>query len=268
MEDFSDQMRQRIDRYLAGQLNTEEGRALEAEMGQNDALQQAYEDARITQALAQDYGLREEIKSIRRAMQANPNSSVSSPTSTITSEPVKARSLRAYLSRVAAGVAILLVGFAVFQYVTLSPESLYTEQAVAYQLSVNRAPETTDSSAEEQLTQAYRVSDFDAVVTRYKQLVNPSVTATFLAGQAYLQTDQPQSAIEAFREVVATDSNRGINRFEEDAEYYLALSYLRASQVDQALPLLEAIHSKSEHSYHASVTGYYLWKVRLLDRVW
>ena len=268
MEDFSDQMRrERIDQYLTGRLSAEEIEALEAELAQDNTLRQAYEDAQITQALAQDYGLREDIKSIRQAMQADTAPPVSSPAPATPSEPTKIRPLRAYLGRVAAGVAILLVGFIGFQYASLSPESLYTEQAAAYQLSVSRAPETSGSSPEEQLAQQYRANDFDAVITRYEQLTDPSVTAMFLAGQAYLQTDQPQPAIDAFRQIVAINGSQGINRFEEDAEYYLALSYLRADQVEQALPLLEAIHNDPEHSYRESITGYYLWKVRFLNRI-
>ena len=263
MADLSDQNRhERVERHLTGRLDTEGAEDLEADLAKDEALQRAYEDVQIAQALAHHYGLREDIKAVRRAMQAGSSSSYHSPASS-----TKIRSIRVYLGQVAAGAAILMIGFLGFQYATLSSEDLYTEKATAYQLSVSRAPQVVGSSQEEQLEQQYQAGNYPAVTARYQQLKAPSVTAVFLAGQAYLQTSQPQLAIRNFRRIAEDNNGQDINRFQEDAEYYLALSYLQANQVDQALPYLETIHDNPQHSYHALVTDYYLWKVRFLDYV-
>ena len=49
----------------------------------------------------------------------------------------------------------------------------------------------------------------------------------------------------------------------DDAEYYLALSYLAADQPENALPLFQHIHDDAHHLYNDQVTSWFLWKVRI-----
>lgn len=286
--DHSDLARsERIDRYLAGYLGAEEARAFEAALAQDNTLRQEYEDAKMSRDLVQNYALRREIQSIRQVMRQKSLDSVdskrvssasanhqppSSGQSTVdrpaSERPTtKARPLKIYIGRIAAGIVLLLIGFLGFQYATLSSDSLYAEKIVPYQLAASRGAEAVDGSAEALLEQQYQASRFAEVAATYEQLDDPSPMAMFLAGNAYLRTDQPRRAVAAFQTMVAADGSQGINRFEEDVQYYLALSYLRANRIDKALPLLEAINDNPSHSYHSLITDYYLWKVRFLDRV-
>ncbi len=172
-----------------------------------------------------------------------------------------------YAGRIAAGLALLLVGFLGFQYATLSGDDLYAERASVYQVAASRSSETPTDSPEEQLEKLYRAQRFPEASAAYEQLSNPSMLAMFLAGNAYLQENNTDQAIAAFSEIVRINGSQGINRFEEDAQYYLALSYLKAEQPAGALPLLEKINDNPRHSYHALVGDYYLWKVKFLNRI-
>ena len=287
MKNFSDSERaQQIDRYLAGRLTTEEIRQLETALAQDPAGQQAYEDAKMTRSLAQAYGLRDEIRSIRTAMlrestpevtlepmtgtpMTPPTKTVARPSETPPSE-AKVRPLSpifGYAGRIAAGLALLIIGFLAFQYATLSGDNLYAEKDTVYQVAASRSSEEPNASPEAELEQLYRAQRFDEATTAYEQLNDPSLMAIFLAGNAYLQQDETDQAIAAFREIVRINGSQGINRFEEDAQYYLALSYLKADRPDEALPLLEKINDNPQHSYHALISDYYLWKVKLLNRI-
>ena len=271
---------ERIDRYLNGELSAEETQAFETALNRDRQLQQEYEDVRMIRTLAQEHGLRDQIKSIRQSMRqeetgermidpviAAPNrKAVTTPDS----EPGKVRSLwraPAYAGRIAAGVAILLVGFLALQFATLSSDDLYAEKAIFYQVAASRSAGTPDITPEAQLMEQYRSQRFAEVTTTYEQLREPSLMALFLAGNAYLQEEQTDRAIQAFHRIVEINGSQGINRFEEDAQYYLALSYLKADRPADALPLLEAINADPQHSYHSSVSDYYLWKVKLLNRL-
>ena len=286
MKNFSDSERaQQLDRYLAGRLNNEESRELERALQQDSAWQQAYEDAKMTRLLAQEYGLRDEIRSIRTAMLNNtpevtlepmtgtpmtpPTETVARPSETPPSE-AKVRPLSpvfGYAGRIAAGLALLIIGFLGFQYATLSGDNLYAEKDTVYQVAASRSSEEPNASPEAELEQLYRAQRFDEATTAYEQLNDPSLMAIFLAGNAYLQQDETDQAIAAFRAIVRINGSQGINRFEEDAQYYLALSYLKADRPDEALPLLEKINDNPQHSYHALISDYYLWKVKLLNRI-
>ncbi len=316
MNDFSDFERaQQIDRYLAGRLSTAETQQMKTALQQDPEWQQAYEDAKLSRLLAQEHGLRDEIRSIRTAMldegaseatiepmtgtpmafsadttvvadtAGRPSDPVQHPlvdTAPVDTAPVdtaarpsdstkpkaKVRPMfSAYAGRIAAGLALLLVGFLGFQYATLSGDDLYAERATTYQMSASRSSETPTDSPEEQLEKSYRAQRFSEATAAYEQIENPSITVMFLAGNAYLKQDKTVQAIGAFREIVRINGSQGVNRFEEDAQYYLALSYLKADRTDEALPLLEKINDNPQHSYHALVGDYYLWKVRFLNSI-
>ena len=287
MDNFSDLERaQQIDRYLAGQLASDEARTVETNVEKDPAWQQVYEEAQLARLLAQEHGLRDEIRSIRANMLGERTSEatlepmtgtpMTPPTGTVTqpSEPTKpdtkvrpiSPTFIRYAGRIAAGLALLLVGFLGFQYATLSGDDLYAERATVYQVAASRSTETPTDSPEERLENQYRAQRYSQVTTTYEQLNDPSVMAMFLAGNAYLQQDNTDQAIAAFQEIVRINGSQGVNRFEEDAQYYLALSYLRANRPAEALPLLEEINDNPQHSYHALVGDYYLWKVKFLNR--
>ncbi|MGB3849693.1 MAG: tetratricopeptide repeat protein [Tunicatimonas sp.] len=290
MNNFSDFERaQQIDRYLAGRLSTEETQQVEAAMQQDSAWQQAYEDAKLSRTITQEFALRDEIRSIRASMQnessaeavAEPTVSapvVSTPTvgaptdtaersSDSSAADTKVRPMfPAYLGRIAAGLALLLVGFLGFQYATLSGDSLYAERATVYQMAASRSSETTDDTPEDLLEQHYRAQRYAEATAAYEQMPDPSLTVMFLAGNAYLQQDKTDQAIAAFREIVRINGSQGVNRFEEDAQYYLAMSYLKADLPQKAIPLLEEINDTPQHSYRALVSDYYLWKVKFFSR--
>lgn len=260
---------ERIEQYMTNRLDSAERRAFEEDLIHDGLLRQHYEEAQLTRAAAQQYALRQEIGEIRRAMRTE---KLSSPVVDADAHaPVGERSgnvrILAYAGRIAAGIALLLVGFIGFQYATLSGEALYDERSGAYSLTANRSAEVSQDTAEERLKQLYRSASFSEVISTYEELPAPSLEATFLAGNAYLQQSQGALAAQAFRQVVAAGTPRQVNRFEEDAQYYLALSHLQENEIDQALPILEAINNNPHHSYHALVTNYYLWKVRFLSYI-
>jgi tetratricopeptide (TPR) repeat protein len=280
MNDFSDFERaQQIDRYLAGRLSTEETQQVEAAVQQDPAWQQAYEDAKLSRAVTQEYALRDEIRSIRASMQKESLAEAATEPETDTpTDPAerssdspaadtKVRSIfPAYLGRIAAGLALLLIGFLGFQYATLSGDSLYAERATVYQMAASRSSEATDDTPEERLERHYRAQRYAEATAAYEQMTDPSLTATFLAGNAYLQQDKTDQAIAAFHEIVRINGSQGVNRFEEDAQYYLAMSYLKADLPQKAIPLLEEINDAPQHSYRALVSDYYLWKVKFFSR--
>lgn len=282
MNHLSDiQRAEHIDRYLDGSLSAEEAQALEAALEQDAELRQEYEDIEMARTLVRDYALRDEIKSIRNAMRHEATNEAThrpfASTSTVkipSSDAMKRDNVRplhrrvsAYAGRIAAGVAILLVGLVGYQYATLSPNDLYAEKAMTYQIAASRSAEETEASPEELLERQYQTQRFDEVIDAYEQMSDPSLMAMFLAGNAYLQEGNTNQAIDAFQEIVIINGSQGINRFEEDAQYYLALSYLKGDRLADALPLLEKINADPEHSYHALVSNYYLWRVKFLQRI-
>lgn len=247
-----------IDQYLSGHLTDKEMARFKKQLEEDAALRTELENYEISREVIRNYGLRNDLKRIRKNMlQEQIAETPSSPKARVVS-------IQRYWARVAATVLILLVGFLAIQLAALSGENLYEEKAFPYEVTVSRNGEATLDSQNQIIQQRYASGNFEEATRLYESLSAPSVTATFIAGNAYLQLDQPQKAKTAFQRVLDVNARQGTDLFEEDAEYYLALSYLRSGEYDQAFNKFKKIKA-SGSDYSQYIGSYFLWKLRMLD---
>jgi hypothetical protein len=54
--------------------------------------------------------------------------------------------------------------------------------------------------------------------------------------------------------------------FDDDTEYYLAMSYLKNGQASDAVPIFEKIHEEPTHLYHDKVGNWFLRKLHWLPK--
>ncbi|MBD0333059.1 MAG: tetratricopeptide repeat protein, partial [Chitinophagaceae bacterium] len=80
-----------------------------------------------------------------------------------------------------------------------------------------------------------------------------------LIGISYLQLNNLSSAISVLAPITVRENN-----FKQDAEYYLALAYLKNEDYDKALDLMQAIKSNPQHVYHQKFSDKFIRKVRML----
>lgn len=266
-----------IDRYIQGDLDMPELQKFQAQMQQDEDLRQAVEDTQIAQSLLEHYGLRNEIKAVRAAMKQEETVSglAEEPTTALPtteaqpSEPkvdedVKAVPMYQWAGRIAAGLAIVLVGFLTIQYATLSPERLYEEKIATeapYLGLSNRSMEDREDTLADQVRVEYQFGNYEEVIRLYGELESPTFAETFRVGYAYLQQEKADEAITAFQQVLQ-DQNAFM--IKDKAEYYLALAYLQDGQIETAVTMLEQIHADDDHVYEDSLSSLYLWRLRLL----
>ena len=81
------------------------------------------------------------------------------------------------------------------------------------------------------------------LIQQYDTIRFPKPEDYFLAGNAFLTTHQPVKAIDAFTALQQINQPVNTHIFEEDAEYYLALSYLANREPAKAIPIFEKIHA-------------------------
>jgi tetratricopeptide (TPR) repeat protein len=118
------------------------------------------------------------------------------------------------------------------------------------------------SSVRSPLKEAYTDGKMDSVIWDFKNLNSPIPEEYLLAGIAYLEKNQPEKAIETFKMLILTNLNSKTDYFEDDAEYYLAMSYLDNQESEKALPLFEKINADPENRYYEDVSKLLLLNVR------
>ena len=93
----------------------------------------------------------------------------------------------------------------------------------------------------------------DSVIWDFKNLSAPVPEEYLLTGIAYLEKNQPEKAIETFKILIQKNQNSKTDFFEDDAEYYLAMSYLDNQESEKALPIFEKIKADPENRHYPDV---------------
>jgi tetratricopeptide (TPR) repeat protein len=196
-------------------------------------------------------GLYEQIKSVKtewlaqQAVKTMPASADSNPAG---SKPVGAilRSIARTTIRVAACLVVLGGGAAIYKYTMTNSAGIFAQYCSTYDLNTSRGATATA----DEMDQAYKNKNWTAVTELFKKKKAKNNKTYFLAGMADLESKKYDDAIGMFQQVMAANSQTGSDYFEDEAEFYLAMSWLARNDVKEAMPLLDKIRADKNHLYH------------------
>jgi tetratricopeptide (TPR) repeat protein len=142
-------------------------------------------------------------------------------------------------------------------YIKASPSKLFSENYHHYDRHILR-----DGSKHSALMEAYSSGKMDSVIWDFKNLNAPVPEEYLLTGIAYLEKKQPAKAIETFKVLIQKNQNSKTDFFEDDAEYYLAMSYLDNQESEKAMPIFEKIKADPDNRHYSDVDEIFLLTVR------
>jgi len=170
------------------------------------------------------------------------------------------RNMYRNMMRAAAIILVLLAGGAIFRYVRLSSSSLYSEYYTSYELNTSRG-----AAGQDAIEQAYTARNWNEVLTLSADAKTGTNKTEFLAGMADLELKKFDDAIAHFEQVIASNTHSGQDYFEDEAEYYLAMSWLAKRKVNEAMPILEKIKANKSHLFHDKVEKMSFTDLRLVQ---
>jgi hypothetical protein len=237
--------------YLDGELQGDSLASVQKSIEENPIVHEELISLSMAKESVKSFGLKTRISSIHTEMMQELNKKNQSKTGIV-------RTIYQYTLRVAAVLIILFGLSALYQYYTATPEKLFNENFHAYELHETRGSSITS------LEDLYEKGDMNGLIQQFDQLKSPHAKDFILAGNAFLSTHRPAKAIEAFTSLAQLNKMNNTHYFEEDAEYFLALSYLSNNEPARALPILEKIHADPNHPFHAAVSAWFVRKVKRL----
>lgn len=164
-----------------------------------------------------------------------------------------------YSVTVAASVLLIIVCIVGYNFYRLSSDRLFAENYSAYELTIRDKNDNTESKIEK----AYREKNYAEVIKLNANSVL-SIKDIFLTGMSFLESNDPARAISNFQVVIADVKDDKNSALKDATEYYLALSYLKNNDYDQALELMNTIHDSSSHLYTKKFSRKYINKVKRL----
>ena len=146
----------------------------------------------------------------------------------------------------------------IYKYVTVSSGSLYGRYFDSYSLNTSRGEAT-----ETPIVTAYNAKDWKTVLSLSATPGPKDNQVEFLAGMAALQLNRCDDAITHFEQIIAVNAQASTDFYQDEAEYYLAISWLACNKVNQAMPILEKIKADANHKFHQKVASMSFFDLRL-----
>ncbi len=224
----------RVQQYVDGELSAADRLAFEQELGTNPALQKNYDDyleaAAVVDQLAYEQ-LRQTIGDFKQC------SSVEG------SSPGRTRRLR-FGAMAAAMLLLFSLGWGWWQAQKYTDEQLALQYYEAPNLSALRGQAAPLQAA----VQAYQSGAYpQAIDLLQTELANSKDrnTTLYLLAHVYHQSELLPPAIDRFSELVATQDPRYL----ENAQWHLALNYLRAGEEIACRKVLNDILTNEQHGF-------------------
>lgn len=236
-------------RYLDGELSAEEKAGLEERLRTDRALQEQLEHLQVAVQAVKHLGTAEKVQSVHAEMMKELKGDQKA-------KVVSFSKMVRYSMAVAASILVLFVGVRLYLNAQLSPEKLYDQSFVDFNVSAARGSNENLSKIEND----YQQKAYDAVIGDVRS-VNMNAKDSLLVGLAYLHQNHTAQAIGIFQRLAGS-----VNNFQQDAEFYLSLGYLKNKEYSKALPLMQKIRSNSSHLYHEQLPDDVVEKVEKLSK--
>ncbi|MEO7922218.1 MAG: hypothetical protein ABIR30_00925 [Chitinophagaceae bacterium] len=255
MDNSTPTMSEKLVLYLDGELSGADKISLEQQLSVNALLMEELESLRSTREATRLYGLQQKVADIHRGMMEE----LKAPILKISFARSPKKVLR-YSMAIAAGLLLLIGGFMAYNFLTLSPDRVFASRYQSYELVTTRDTAANETPAEK----AYRVNNYKEVIRIHDKGEDHSQKTAFLCGVSALELKDNAKAIECLKEVLDANKVSAKPILNDEAEYYLALGYIRNRDYDYALDIMYKIRADAEHKYNTAVTPKLIRQVKML----
>jgi tetratricopeptide (TPR) repeat protein len=176
-------------------------------------------------------------------------------------QPAKVVSMGAtkMMMRIAAVLVIVLASVTTFQYLTSTGNSFYNKLNESYSINIVRG-----SQKPGELVEAYQSGNYKRTIELFTQISNPGNRELFIAANSYIQLNNTSRAVELYQQILNNNKSVAQKFYQDEAEYYLAMAYLKTGETEKALPILNKIADDKNHTYHDKIDKWTLWKMKWL----
>lgn len=249
--DDNSTMNEQLHRYFDGELEGAEKLAFEAQLAASPELQRSLEALSLSKYAVNRMGLQQQVSAIHNEYKANKNVTV----------PVRKMKWVRYAWGAAAAAVIVIALFILLPAPgkNMNAQNLYASVYKPYDNTQLR------SGTPAQMEKAYQSGDFKQVITTYQALPGAGAKEKLLAACAYMETGEAEAAKNLLLSLQQENRARKTTEFADDAEYYLALCYLKLGNLHEAGILFQKINGDPAHLYSDKIDNKFMQRFNRLS---
>ncbi len=234
--------------YLDGTLLLTDKVLIEDAIKNDATIQYELDKLRVAKSAIQEYGLQKKVRSIHKQMMQKEE-----VLETKKHKNGKVISFIKPLFRIAAVLLVTVSIYLLYQYKTLTSESVLANIDQSYSLNNSRAENNVDS-----IVNYYSEKKYRNVIDLFSKKQQTNLTDSFFAAQSYLCLDSADKASAIFNNL-----NTG-QLFSDDLNYYKGIAFLKSNNINKAYDIFKSIKENKNHLYNDKITKTFMWKLKLL----
>ena len=164
------------------------------------------------------------------------------------------------LLRIAVMIVLLMGAVVIHRYAVTNTNSVFDEHYSSFDLNSSRG-----NNSDGEMEKSYRSKDWIAVKNNFKALSLRPPKVWFLAGMAEMETKNYEVAIADFKEVIKINATATEKYYQDEAEYYLAMSYIASGDAVAGVEILKKIRSDKNHLYNKKANEISPMDLKLLE---
>lgn len=235
--------------YLDGVLNPSEMRAFERDLEGNQAIKERLNLIRFTIRAFKFKAYKASVREIQHDfLQHSIENKAFTKLSTPDVEP-KARPIQFWLKMAATMLLLFTMGYALFLLQT-DGEQLFENNYISYEIAVERGAGEQEIYLESQYINGEFSQMFQITAEKEKEEFGPY--ELLLLGTAALELNKPEEARQYLQKINADNDQNRSDTYQDEADFYMALTYLKQGAYEQALHYVRKIRSDQQHKFHAN----------------
>jgi tetratricopeptide (TPR) repeat protein len=165
-----------------------------------------------------------------------------------------------WMAGVAAVFIVFICSWYAYQINTASSSKLYAEMYQTYNVNTDRAG--IDDIVTHNMVQQYKDKDYREVIYTYQSLIVTNSREKFLTAMAYQETGSYQPAVDLLEKIMLENKQKETRLYNDEAEFYTALNYLKLKKNESAFPLLQKIYKTPGHTFHERVSKWTITRLK------
>lgn len=177
--------------------------------------------------------------------------------SVVNMNPVK------WFLRIAVAIILVLGIWFAYLYNSTTSTTLYAEIYQPYNVNTDRA--NIEEIIPHNMVQEFKEKNYKVVIKTYEGLGTTNNREKFLAAVSYQEIGQNAEAINLLNQILEFNRQQQSRLYNDEAEFYLALNYLKTKNIKQAIPLFTKLYNDPGHTFHERIKKSTLKKMEWLD---
>lgn len=165
-----------------------------------------------------------------------------------------------WFMRAAASVALVAGLYFAQETLYPDPNKLYNAYFQEYHVNTERSLPMQPTS--NNLVDLFKAGKFVEVTKSYAGLSSVSNREIFLTGYSNLKVGNYGEATQLFSAIISKNNGFAEKLYMDEAEYYLALTYLKTGATDEAYDLMKKIKRDKSHTFNEKISAWTLFRMK------